>query len=67
MMAIFAASYLLVDESDPSVRRAEYDVNKELRALANCGLSSRRVGRELPQKRSSADAGGRARHSKQFP
>jgi predicted phosphodiesterase len=32
------ASYLLVDESKPSVRRVEYDVNKELRALLNCGL-----------------------------
>jgi diadenosine tetraphosphatase ApaH/serine/threonine PP2A family protein phosphatase len=32
------ASYLLMDESKPSIRRIEYDVKKELRALSNCGL-----------------------------
>jgi predicted phosphodiesterase len=32
------AAYLLLDESSPSIRRVEYDVDRELRALANCGL-----------------------------
>jgi predicted phosphodiesterase len=32
------AAYLLLDESSPSIRRVEYDVDKELRALADCGL-----------------------------
>ena len=32
------AAYLLLDESTPSVRRVEYDVDRELKALAACGL-----------------------------
>jgi predicted phosphodiesterase len=32
------AAYLLLDESNPSIRRVEYDVDRELRALADCGL-----------------------------
>jgi putative phosphoesterase len=32
------ASYLLVDESKPTIRRVEYDVDREIKALANCGL-----------------------------
>ena len=32
------ASYLLVDESKPTIRRVEYDVDREIQALANCGL-----------------------------
>ncbi len=32
------ASYLLLDGSTPSIRRVEYDVNRELRALSTCGL-----------------------------
>lgn len=32
------AAYLLLDESQPSIRRVEYDVNSELKALSNCGL-----------------------------
>ena len=32
------AAYLLVDESTPTIRRVEYDVGKELKALAECGL-----------------------------
>jgi predicted phosphodiesterase len=32
------AAYLLLDESKPSIRRVEYDVDRELRALADCGL-----------------------------
>jgi predicted phosphodiesterase len=32
------AAYLLVDESKPTIRRVEYDVEKELKALANCDL-----------------------------
>jgi predicted phosphodiesterase len=32
------ASYLLLDNSLPSIRRVEYDVERELKALSNCGL-----------------------------
>jgi diadenosine tetraphosphatase ApaH/serine/threonine PP2A family protein phosphatase len=32
------ASYLVLDESIPSIRRVGYDVDKELKALASCGL-----------------------------
>src|SRR5713101_2471747 len=32
------AAYLLLDESKPAIRRVEYDVDKELRALSGCGL-----------------------------
>jgi predicted phosphodiesterase len=32
------ASYFLLDESKPSIRRVEYDVDQEIKALAACGL-----------------------------
>jgi diadenosine tetraphosphatase ApaH/serine/threonine PP2A family protein phosphatase len=32
------AAYLLLDDSKPAVRRVEYDVDRELRALSICGL-----------------------------
>lgn len=32
------ASYLLLEGSTPSIRRVEYNVEKELKALASCGL-----------------------------
>ncbi len=32
------ASYLLLDGSAPSIRRVEYDVDRELKALSVCGL-----------------------------
>ena len=32
------ASYLILEESTPSIRRVEYDIEKELKALASCGL-----------------------------
>jgi predicted phosphodiesterase len=32
------ASYLLLDKETPKIRRVEYDVEKELRLLASCGL-----------------------------
>jgi predicted phosphodiesterase len=32
------AAYLLLDESKPSIRRVEYDMDRELKALARCGL-----------------------------
>jgi predicted phosphodiesterase len=32
------AAYLLLDESQPIIRRVEYDVGKELKALSACGL-----------------------------
>ena len=32
------ATYLLLDDSTPSIRRVEYDVDRELKALAGCGL-----------------------------
>lgn len=32
------ASYLILDGSTPSIRRVEYNVDKELKALTTCGL-----------------------------
>lgn len=32
------ASYLLIDEGRPSIRRVEYDLDRELKALATCGI-----------------------------
>jgi putative phosphoesterase len=32
------ASYLLLDENEASIRRVEYDLDRELKALAECGL-----------------------------
>jgi predicted phosphodiesterase len=32
------AAYLLLDESRPTIRRVEYDVDKELKAVSQCGL-----------------------------
>jgi len=32
------ASYLILEESIPSIRRVEYNVEKELKALCSCGL-----------------------------
>jgi predicted phosphodiesterase len=32
------ASYLLLDESGPSIRRVEYDMEKEIKALKDCGF-----------------------------
>lgn len=32
------AAYLLLDESQPAIRRVEYDVARELKALSSCGL-----------------------------
>jgi predicted phosphodiesterase len=32
------ASYLLLDDWKPEIRRVEYDVDRELKALLNCGL-----------------------------
>jgi putative phosphoesterase len=32
------ASYLMLEGSTPSIRRVEYDVEKELKALSSCGL-----------------------------
>jgi hypothetical protein len=36
--AIPRASYLLVDRSTPSIRRVEYEVDKEVMVLSSCGL-----------------------------
>jgi putative phosphoesterase len=35
------ASYLLLEDSIPSIRRVAYDMDKELEALSNCGLPHR--------------------------
>ena len=35
------ASYLLLDDSIPSIRRVAYDMDKELEALSRCGLPHR--------------------------
>jgi predicted phosphodiesterase len=32
------ASYLLLDDNIPSIRRVEYDIEKELKALSTCSL-----------------------------
>lgn len=32
------AAYLLLDDATPTIRRVEYDVDRELKALASCGL-----------------------------
>jgi predicted phosphodiesterase len=32
------AAYFLLDELQPTIRRVEYDVDKEVKALASCGL-----------------------------
>jgi len=32
------AAYLLLGESGPKIRRVEYDVDRELKALSGCGL-----------------------------
>jgi predicted phosphodiesterase len=32
------AAYLLLDDSTPTIRRVEYDVDEELKALSQCGL-----------------------------
>jgi diadenosine tetraphosphatase ApaH/serine/threonine PP2A family protein phosphatase len=32
------AAYLLLDESRPTIRRVEYDVDRELKALSACGF-----------------------------
>jgi diadenosine tetraphosphatase ApaH/serine/threonine PP2A family protein phosphatase len=32
------AAYLLLDDSKPAIRRVEYDVDRELKALSVCGL-----------------------------
>jgi putative phosphoesterase len=48
------ASYLLMDEEAPTIRRVEYDVDRELGALATCGLpgaewTSRMLRTSAPQ------------------
>jgi diadenosine tetraphosphatase ApaH/serine/threonine PP2A family protein phosphatase len=32
------ASYLMLEGSTPSIRRVEYNLEKELKALSSCGL-----------------------------
>ena len=32
------AAYLLLNDSEPEIRRVEYDVDKELKALSGCDL-----------------------------
>ena len=32
------AAYLLLDDATPSIRRVEYDVDVELKALSTCGF-----------------------------
>ena len=32
------AAYLLMDESKPTIRRVEYEVDKEIEAIFACGL-----------------------------
>ena len=37
-MAIRGRQYLLLDDSTPAIRRVEYDIQKEVKALGACGL-----------------------------
>jgi hypothetical protein len=32
------AAYLLLDDATPTIRRVEYDLERELKALSDCGL-----------------------------
>lgn len=32
------AAYLLLDDGEPSIRRVEYDIDREIKALMSCGL-----------------------------
>jgi hypothetical protein len=32
------AAYLLLDDYKPAIRRVEFDLDRELKALAGCGL-----------------------------
>jgi diadenosine tetraphosphatase ApaH/serine/threonine PP2A family protein phosphatase len=32
------AAYLLLDDGTPSIRRVDYDLSRELKALAGCGI-----------------------------
>ena len=32
------AAYLLLDHSTPAIRRVDYDIDREVKALASCGL-----------------------------
>jgi diadenosine tetraphosphatase ApaH/serine/threonine PP2A family protein phosphatase len=32
------AAYLLLDDVRPSIRRVEYDVDREIQALSTCGI-----------------------------
>jgi predicted phosphodiesterase len=32
------AAYLMIDKSQPSIRRVEYDVDREIKTLSGCGL-----------------------------
>jgi len=32
------AAYLLLDDSEPTIRRVEYDVDREIKALSSCGF-----------------------------
>jgi putative phosphoesterase len=48
------ASYLILDENIPSIRRVEYNVDGELKALASCGLpgaewTAKMLGTSSPQ------------------
>jgi hypothetical protein len=31
-------AYLLLDDFEPTIRRVAYDLDKELKALSNCGI-----------------------------
>jgi predicted phosphodiesterase len=50
------ASYLLLDDGEPSIRRVEYDVDRELKALRAARAAPRRLGRAHSGERQPADA-----------
>ena len=50
------ASYLLLEGNIPSIRRVEYDLERELKALSSCGLTWCSVDRKNAAHQLSADA-----------
>ena len=50
------AAYLLFDDAKPSIRRVEYDVDRELKALSALRSSAFRLDREDPRQRESPNA-----------
>jgi hypothetical protein len=50
------ASYLLIDGATLSIRRVEYDIEREIKALGQSGLPRADLDRKNPSGRRAADA-----------